>query len=93
MPNGKLRSGTSEFAPDVREKTRGAQPGMVEPAAVTPEPPAELAKESSAKDQSPDPLLSTMWPWALMQQIQTQMQRPTEQQPHAAPSKPLEKSA
>ena len=93
MPNGKLRSGTSEFAPDVREKTRGAQPGMVEPAAATPETSAQTANESSASDQSPDPLLSTMWPWALMQQIQTQMQRPIEQQSHAAPSKPLEKSA
>ena len=93
MPNGKPRSGTLEFAQDVREKTSAARPAMAEPEALTPASQATAAEESSAKDQSPDPLLSTMWPWALMQQIQTQMQRPTEQQPHAAPSKPLEKSA
>jgi len=93
MPNGKPRSVTLEFAQDVRETTRTARPAMVEPEALTPEPPATVTEKNSAKAPSPDAVLSTMWPWALMQQIQTQMQQSVEQRPYAAPPKPLEKSA
>ena len=93
MPNGKPRSGTLEFAQDVREKTSAARPAMAEPEALTPASQATAAEESSAKGPAPDAVFSTMWPWALMQQIQTKMQQTVEQRPHAAPPKPLEKSA
>ena len=69
--------------------------GNIKPEALTPTPPpaAQSATPSSTPREAPDPLQSTMWPWALMQQIQTKMQQTVEQRPHAAPPKPLEKSA
>ena len=93
MPNNKSPKGPLEFALDVRESPRREEPEMAVPKALMPEPAATAAQESSAKDSSPDAALSTMWPWALMQQIQTQMQRTIDQQPHAAPPESLEKSA
>ena len=81
MPNGKPRSGTLEFAQDVRGKTSGARPAMVESAALTPDSPATVTEKCSAKGPSPDAVFSTMWPWALMQQIQAKMQQTVEQRP------------
>ncbi|MFZ4538765.1 PhaM family polyhydroxyalkanoate granule multifunctional regulatory protein [Propionivibrio sp.] len=36
---------------------------------------AKSPKAPDAKDSTVDPLQSAMWPWALMQQLQTQMQQ------------------
>jgi hypothetical protein len=63
---------------------------------IKPEPAATPAKATSADeaktaDSTPDPLQAAMWPWALMQQIQTQMQHATEQ--HTAALTPEEKTA
>ena len=69
--------------------------GNIKPEALMPTPPpAASAPETGAKEETPDPLQSAMWPWALMQQIQTQMQQAIEQPaaPTAA-SKPGKKSS
>ena len=84
MPNSQSPSGPLEFAPDVQESQALDEHAMPEPLAA--------AKESSANDSSPEALPSTLWPWELMQQIQTKMQRTVDQPRHATSPKPLEKS-
>ena len=54
--------------------------GHIKPESPTPPP----AAQSATTHETPDPLPSTMWPWALMQQIQTQMQQAMEKQTEAA---------
>jgi hypothetical protein len=54
------------------------------PAAAMPARPAKAAGETATPDAAADPLQSAMWPWALMQQIQTQMQHSMEKQAEAA---------
>ena len=56
--------------------------GHIKPESPTPTPPP--AAQSATTHETPDPLPSTMWPWALMQQIQTQMQQAMEKQTEAA---------
>ena len=51
---------------------------------------AESPDNPDAKDSAPDALQATMWPWALMQQIQTRMQEAAEKQ--TTPPKPAEKT-
>lgn len=49
-------------------------------AAAPPAPKAKSPGEAAeANASATDPLQAAMWPWALMQQIQTQMQQATEQ--------------
>jgi hypothetical protein len=48
-------------------------------AAAPPAPKAKSPSETEANANATDPLQAAMWPWALMQQIQTQMQQATEQ--------------
>jgi hypothetical protein len=70
---------------------RGLSNIKAEPAAT---PPAKAASADEAKtaDATPDPLqAAALWPWALMQQIQTQMQHATEQ--HVAALTPEEKTS
>ena len=65
-------------------------------ASINPEqltPAAKSTKEAGAKDETPDPLQATLWPWALMQQIQTQMQQAMEKPAPATASKPNKKSS
>ncbi len=58
-------------------------------AAFTPQK-ASAPDETKGDGGAPDPLQAAMWPWALMQQIQTQMQQAAEQQ--AAALAPAEKT-
>ena len=62
-----------------------------------PAPGAKASPEAGANDGAPDPLQSAMWPWALMQQIQTQMHQAMEKQAAApaptAATKPGKKSS
>ena len=41
---------------------------------------AKAPAKTDASDSAADPMQSAMWPWALMQQIQTQMQEAMEKQ-------------
>lgn len=56
--------------------------GNIKPEALTPAhpPAAQSATPSDTPHEASDPLQSTMWPWALMQQIQAQMQQAMEKQ-------------
>jgi len=65
----------------------------INPEQLTPTPAAKSTKEAGAKDETPDPLQSTLWPWALMQQIQTQMQQAMEKPAPAPASKTGKKSS
>ena len=47
---------------------------------------AKAPAETGDNDSASDPLQSAMWPWALMQQIQTQMQEAMEKQASALSS-------
>lgn len=47
---------------------------------------AKAPAETGENDSASDPLQSAMWPWALMQQIQTQMQEAMEKQASALTS-------
>ena len=47
---------------------------------------AKTPAETGENDSASDPLQSAMWPWALMQQIQTQMQEAMEKQASALTS-------
>jgi hypothetical protein len=49
----------------------------------TPAPAAAPASETGANEQAAAPLQPGMWPWALMQQIQSQMQQAMEKQAEA----------
>lgn len=47
---------------------------------------AKTSGETDATDSAADPMQSAMWPWALMQKIQTQMQEAMEKQAAALTS-------
>lgn len=70
----------------VREMSR-IKPGQ---AVESPTPKAESPSRPEPQDNAADTLQTAMWPWALMQQIQTRMQEAAEKQT-AAPTKETEK--
>jgi len=72
------------------------KPDLLTPAAPPAAKPARASSDAVATETPTDPLQSAMWPWALMQQIQTQMQqsmeKPAEASAPAATAKPGKKS-
>jgi len=60
---------------------------------IKPEQTSTSPERPEAKDSATDPLQATMWPWALMQQIQTRMQEASEKPATAAKTaeKPVKK--
>ena len=58
---------------------------------IRPEQASKSPDQPEAKDSATDPLQATMWPWALMQQIQTRMQEASEKP--ATATKSAEKPA
>ena len=58
--------------------------------AVTPDAPENAAQQASSTTSNPAEELQTMWPWAVIQKIQTQMQERTGEP--AAKSTPKEKT-
>lgn len=67
----------------------------IKPEPLTPSAPSAAKSPNSpgADDQTSAPLQSAMWPWALMQQIQAQMQQAMEKQAETASSKTTTKAS
>jgi hypothetical protein len=64
--------------------------GAIKPEPLTPSPPAGPSAEGNADEPATDAMQSALWPWALMQQIQTQMQQAMEK---TTPTPPPAKAA
>jgi hypothetical protein len=64
----------------------------IKPDPLTPSPPAKPSTASGTDEPTTDAMQSALWPWALMQQIQTQMQQAMETPTPPPAAKPAKKA-